>query len=121
MQELNTIDDALELIKTSKQILILTGAGISEFFIFCNTSCAENFTGVSCGIPDFRSRDGLYASLKDRGDYELDDPQQMSFSLSLYRDAELTAISGSTYSTSVRNLQVRLLLKMLRMRLNVLS
>jgi NAD-dependent SIR2 family protein deacetylase len=34
-------------------------------------------TGVSCGIPDFRSRDGLYASLKDRGEYDLDDPQQM--------------------------------------------
>jgi NAD-dependent histone deacetylase SIR2 len=33
--------------------------------------------GVSCGIPDFRSRDGLYASLKDKGEYELDDPQQM--------------------------------------------
>lgn len=33
--------------------------------------------GVSCGIPDFRSRDGLYASLKDRGEYDLDDPQQM--------------------------------------------
>lgn len=35
------------------------------------------FLGVSCGIPDFRSRDGLYASLKARGDYDLDDPQQM--------------------------------------------
>ena len=33
--------------------------------------------GVSCGIPDFRSRDGLYASLKEKGDFELDDPQQM--------------------------------------------
>jgi hypothetical protein len=33
--------------------------------------------GVSCGIPDFRSRDGLYASLKERGEWELDDPQQM--------------------------------------------
>ena len=33
--------------------------------------------GVSCGIPDFRSRDGLYASLKDRNEYDLDDPQQM--------------------------------------------
>lgn len=33
--------------------------------------------GVSCGIPDFRSRGGLYASLKARGDYDLDDPQQM--------------------------------------------
>lgn len=37
-----------------------------------------SFLGVSCGIPDFRSRDGLYASLKNKGEYELDDPQQMS-------------------------------------------
>lgn len=57
----NTVEDALRLIRDSRKILILTGAGIS----------------VSCGIPDFRSRDGLYASLKQRGDYDLDDPQQM--------------------------------------------
>ncbi|KIY52980.1 SIR2-domain-containing protein [Fistulina hepatica ATCC 64428] len=57
----NTIEDALQLIRQSRRIILLTGAGIS----------------VSCGIPDFRSRDGLYASLKDRGEYELDDPQQM--------------------------------------------
>ncbi|KAF8196807.1 DHS-like NAD/FAD-binding domain-containing protein [Mycena galopus ATCC 62051] len=35
---------------------------------------------VSCGIPDFRSRDGLYASLKDRGEYDLDDPNKCSIS-----------------------------------------
>ncbi|CAL1715219.1 unnamed protein product [Somion occarium] len=40
----NTIDDAVDLIRKSKRIVILTGAGIS----------------VSCGIPDFRSRDGLF-------------------------------------------------------------
>lgn len=33
--------------------------------------------GVSCGIPDFRSQNGIYASLKEKGEYELDDPQQM--------------------------------------------
>lgn len=39
--------------------------------------CFNLMLGVSCGIPDFRSRDGLYASLKKRSEYELDDPQQM--------------------------------------------
>ncbi|KAF8912449.1 DHS-like NAD/FAD-binding domain-containing protein [Mucidula mucida] len=66
LTQYNTIQDAANLIQTSKNILILTGAGIS----------------VSCGIPDFRSRDGLYASLSE---YELDDPQQM-FDISYFRD-----------------------------------
>ncbi|KAJ6591597.1 SIR2-domain-containing protein [Mycena vulgaris] len=65
----NTVDDAVRLIRDSRRILILTGAGIS----------------VSCGIPDFRSRDGLYASLKQRGDYDLDDPQQM-FDINYFRE-----------------------------------
>ncbi|XP_078485808.1 NAD-dependent protein deacetylase sirtuin-1-like [Ciona intestinalis] len=43
----NTLSDAIHLIKTSKKILVLTGAGVS----------------VSCGIPDFRSRDGIYSRL----------------------------------------------------------
>ncbi|KAI5993369.1 SIR2-domain-containing protein [Pisolithus marmoratus] len=55
------IEDAVSLIQRSRRIIILTGAGIS----------------VSCGIPDFRSRNGLYASLKANGQYDLDDPQQM--------------------------------------------
>ncbi|KAF9219745.1 SIR2-domain-containing protein [Gyrodon lividus] len=61
LPQYNTISDAVSLIANSKRIVILTGAGIS----------------VSCGIPDFRSRNGLYATLKERGEYDLDDPQQM--------------------------------------------
>jgi NAD-dependent SIR2 family protein deacetylase len=57
----STVQDAVNLITSSRRIVVLTGAGIS----------------VSCGIPDFRSRDGLYATLKERGEYDLDDPQQM--------------------------------------------
>ncbi len=41
--------------------MVLSGAGIS----------------VSCGIPDFRSKDGIYATLQSEGKYELDDPQDM--------------------------------------------
>jgi len=46
--------------------------------------------GVSCGIPDFRSRDGLYAKLKERGEYDLDDPQQMSVFCSICNRRGLT-------------------------------
>jgi NAD-dependent deacetylase sirtuin 1 len=52
------LTETVDLIRNSKKILILTGAGIS----------------VSCGIPDFRSRNGLYAKLAV--DFpELPDPQ----------------------------------------------
>lgn len=81
LPQYNTIDNAVELIRRSQRILILTGAGISMsnrfwpslLFIFLRPF----LIGVSCGIPDFRSRDGLYASLKNQGEYDLDDPQQM--------------------------------------------
>jgi len=69
LQHLNHIDDVVSLIQNRKRILILTGAGIS----------------VSCGIPDFRSRNGLYASLQESGAYELDDPQQM-FDINYFRE-----------------------------------
>ena len=57
------VDDIVELIQQSKNIIVLTGAGIS----------------VSCGIPDFRSKNGLYAKLAV--DFpELPDPQVRIFS-----------------------------------------
>ncbi|ESK87387.1 histone deacetylase [Moniliophthora roreri MCA 2997] len=66
LPQYSTIDHAVDLIRKSQRIIILTGAGIS----------------VSCGIPDFRSRNGLYASL---GDYDLDDPQQM-FDITYFKE-----------------------------------
>ncbi|KAI5895119.1 SIR2-domain-containing protein [Schizophyllum commune H4-8] len=69
LPQYNTIDDAANLIKGAQRIMILTGAGIS----------------VSCGIPDFRSSTGLYANLKERGEYELDDPQEM-FDIHYFRE-----------------------------------
>ncbi|KAG0703985.1 DHS-like NAD/FAD-binding domain-containing protein [Suillus ampliporus] len=65
----NTVADAVSLIRASKRVVVLTGAGIS----------------VSCGIPDFRSHNGLYAMLKERGTYDLDDPQQM-FDIHYFRE-----------------------------------
>lgn len=60
LAHINTIDDAVTLIKDAKKILVLTGAGIS----------------VSCGIPDFRSENGLYARIAQHYP-DLDDPQLM--------------------------------------------
>ncbi|KJE94481.1 SIR2 family histone deacetylase [Capsaspora owczarzaki ATCC 30864] len=67
LEDVNTIDDVVRLIKTSKNIVILSGAGIS----------------VSCGIPDFRSKDGVYARL--RVDFPtLPDPHAM-FDIEFFR------------------------------------
>merc|ERR1711963_161549 len=60
LPNVNTLEDVVRLIRTSKRIIVLTGAGVS----------------VSCGIPDFRSRDGVYARLAV--DFpDLPDPQAM--------------------------------------------
>jgi len=70
LPEYNTIDDAVSLIQRAQRILILTGAGIS----------------TSCGIPDFRSENGLYSQLED---YEgLDDPHDM-FDLKFFKSNPL--------------------------------
>lgn len=63
----NTIEDAVDLLLKSKNIIVLTGAGIS----------------TSLGIPDFRSKNGLYALLGDRQD--IDDPQDV-FDIEVFRE-----------------------------------
>lgn len=60
LQHIQTLDQVCETIKNAKNIIVLTGAGVS----------------VSCGIPDFRSRDGIYERL--RVEYpDMRDPQSM--------------------------------------------
>ncbi|XP_063445298.1 NAD-dependent protein deacetylase sirtuin-1-like [Mytilus trossulus] len=60
LSHINTLQDVIQLLQNCKNIMVLTGAGVS----------------VSCGIPDFRSRDGIYARLAV--DFpDLPDPQAM--------------------------------------------
>ncbi|XP_017013259.2 NAD-dependent histone deacetylase sirtuin-1 [Drosophila takahashii] len=60
LASVNTFDDVISLVKKSQKIIVLTGAGVS----------------VSCGIPDFRSTNGIYARLAH--DFpDLPDPQAM--------------------------------------------
>ncbi|EDW76170.1 uncharacterized protein Dwil_GK15314 [Drosophila willistoni] len=60
LQHVNTFDDVIDLLQKSQRIIVLTGAGVS----------------VSCGIPDFRSTNGIYARLAH--DFpDLPDPQAM--------------------------------------------
>lgn len=60
LRHVNTLDDVVRLLRGAQKIIVLTGAGVS----------------VSCGIPDFRSRDGIYSRLAI--DFpNLPDPQAM--------------------------------------------
>ncbi|KAF7247414.1 NAD-dependent protein deacetylase sirtuin-1 [Varanus komodoensis] len=66
-KDINSMEDAVKLLQECKKIIVLTGAGVS----------------VSCGIPDFRSRDGIYARLAV--DFpDLPDPQAM-FDIEYFR------------------------------------
>ncbi|XP_006630852.2 NAD-dependent protein deacetylase sirtuin-1 [Lepisosteus oculatus] len=66
-KDINTMEDVVRLLQECKKIIVLTGAGVS----------------VSCGIPDFRSRDGIYARLAI--DFpDLPDPQAM-FDIEYFR------------------------------------
>ncbi len=65
----NSVDDAVHLIQKSRNIVVLTGAGIS----------------TSLGIPDFRSKaTGLYSQLEKLG-LGINDPQEV-FNIEVFRE-----------------------------------
>jgi len=67
LQKYNTVDDAVSLLQNAKNVIVLTGAGIS----------------TSLGIPDFRSKGtGLYSKLEHLG---LNDPQEV-FDIRVFND-----------------------------------
>ncbi|KAK9365258.1 DHS-like NAD/FAD-binding domain-containing protein [Lipomyces kononenkoae] len=66
LDHVTTVDDVISLIRNSKDIVLLTGAGIS----------------TSLGIPDFRSDSGIYKKLEAMG---LSEPQEV-FDLHVFRE-----------------------------------
>lgn len=66
LADVSTIDDVVRLLKDAKNVVILTGAGIS----------------TSLGIPDFRSDQGIYRKLELMG---LSEPQEV-FDLQIFRE-----------------------------------
>jgi len=50
LTQFNTIEDAVQLIRKSNKIIVLSGAGIS----------------TSAGLPDFRSRNGIYKQIHEK-------------------------------------------------------
>lgn len=60
LNDVTSIEHVIHLLTTCKNIVVLTGAGVS----------------VSCGIPDFRSRTGIYSRLRNEMP-EIDDPHEI--------------------------------------------
>ncbi|KAF9966038.1 NAD-dependent histone deacetylase sir2 [Mortierella alpina] len=66
LPHIHSLKHVADLLQNSKNIMIVTGAGVS----------------VSCGIPDFRSPNGIYSRLSE---FKLQEPQQM-FDLDFFCD-----------------------------------
>ncbi|KAI9149851.1 NAD-dependent histone deacetylase sir2 [Blastocladiella emersonii ATCC 22665] len=83
-QDVQTVDHVVELLKKAKRIMVVSGAGIS----------------VSCGIPDFRSKNGIYSRLTQ---YDLKDPTDM-FDLEYFRNRPETfyAFANEIYPSNFK-------------------
>jgi len=66
IKEISTIEELINRLRTLKKIIVITGAGIQHQFVLVNFIINSIVKGisVSCGIPDFRSKDvGIYNNL----------------------------------------------------------
>ncbi|KAJ3222695.1 NAD-dependent histone deacetylase sir2 [Clydaea vesicula] len=92
LTSLTTLNDFVEILKVSTNILVLTGAGVS---VSCGKCLHLNLhLHCSClmeqlGIPDFRSENGIYSRLEE---FNLDDPQQM-FDINYFKEEPRTFYS----------------------------
>lgn len=67
LDTMRTVTDVVEAIRSSSRIMVVTGAGVS----------------VSCGIPDFRSKGGVYDTIAER--FELPEPECI-FDIHFFRE-----------------------------------
>ncbi|RMZ92448.1 hypothetical protein DV736_g316, partial [Chaetothyriales sp. CBS 134916] len=74
LRQHETFDDAVKLLKAAQLVVVLAGAGIS----------------TSVGIPDFRSKDGLYNNVNSKKRFA--DPQEL-FTKASFCDAPLAFYS----------------------------
>lgn len=95
----NTIDDVVALINKSSKIAVISGAGIS----------------TSCGIPDFRSKNGLYNLVKDFN-FNLSDPQDVFdkryFNINpepFYKVSKMLFQSENSYNPSITHKFIKLI------------
>ncbi|TMW66716.1 hypothetical protein Poli38472_014028 [Pythium oligandrum] len=67
-KSVDSLQDVVKLLKRAKKVLVVVGAGIS----------------VSCGIPDFRSKDGIYEMVK-KMEVDLPEPECL-FHIDYFRE-----------------------------------
>ncbi|GMF18964.1 unnamed protein product [Phytophthora lilii] len=94
---LDSIADFVKVLKKAKKIVVIAGAGIS----------------VSCGIPDFRSKDGIYAMAKNM-DVVLPEPECL-FQIDYFREdpAPFFEVVRNAFANSPKPSPTHWFLKML--------
>jgi NAD-dependent SIR2 family protein deacetylase len=97
-KKLESVADFVKVLKKAKKIVVIAGAGIS----------------VSCGIPDFRSKDGIYAMAKNM-DVVLPEPECL-FQIDYFREdpAPFFEVVRSAFANSPKPSPTHWFLKLLQ-------